>query len=895
MKRTSEILVSLAHCDLRHAEHPLAVGHYRRDVIVHAEAALNDALDGMLRRRFDLGVYPGPIGTSAIIRHTIRPKGAIVVGLGDVGDLTAEQLRLTFAIALRQYALKVAEDPAVPVTNGGYRSAAFSTLLVGTDGNGAGTLTDSIYAILRAALDVNRSLDDAKLFDAVRIDRIEFVELYEDVASRAGHVIDDLPGPLSRELKPGEALRGLPEVFIRPGGQFLRPVSPYESGWWQRIAVQKKTTDADRGRPSADTASQLKFTVLSDRARLEQDVSTGQRALVQQLMTSATSRPAFDKELSATLYQLLVPEPVKDRISQGGDLLLMVDRAGAGYPFELMAARSADGEIRPLIERHGILRQFETEQYRTRPEMARSNQIFVIGNPKTLLWPDLPGAQAEAEEVKRIAGQHGMVSVSPPRDDAERMLSMLMTGEYRILHFAAHGQYDPDPMKSGIIVSDRLFITPAEVAKLPLVPELVFLNCCYLGKIEESRPASPDPRLASSLAEGFIQAGVRAVVAAGWAVADDAGRAFAKTFYQQFLGGVTFGDAVKAARAETAGEYPDTNTWGAYQCYGNPDYRFSQQQQSAGKAPPIRFVSRSEALQALRTLASTARSMSLEDVPWLTTQFEARLKVIPEAWKVDGDLLTLCGEVAGELEQFDRAIDFYREAVKAYPATASVLAVEQLSNLLARSAASRSFEKGADASVGKSFEEAEAWLDWLGKLGTTKERTSLRGSLYKRMAICLPAKRKQYLRLAETAYGLDAVGPQTGAYQSLNALALTFVRAPRAVRRNLTAFIDQQWEALQTHAAIGDQDFWDAVEEPDTLLHKLVVHAALTDDALAELEARYARARRARPSPRQWASVTDHVWFLWAMTGDASLPCHNRGTSEALKKLHGALRPARRP
>ena len=34
--------------------------------------------------------------------------------------------------------------------------------------------------------------------------------------------------------------------------------------------------------------------------------------------------------LSATLYQLLVPAPVRDRISQGGDLLFMLDRAGAG-------------------------------------------------------------------------------------------------------------------------------------------------------------------------------------------------------------------------------------------------------------------------------------------------------------------------------------------------------------------------------------------------------------------------------------------------------------------------------------------------------------------------------------------------------------------------------------
>jgi hypothetical protein len=330
----------------------------------------------------------------------------------------------------------VAEDATVPVTNDGFRSAAFSTLLVGTDGNGAGTLTDSIYAILRAAVDANRSLNDANLFDAVRIDRIEFVELCEDVASRAGHVIADLPGPLGRELKPGEAIRGRKEVFVRPGGQFLRPVSPYESGWWQRIAVQKKTADADRDRPASDTTTHLKFTVLTDRARLEQDVTTGQRALVQQLMTSATSRPAFDKELSATLYQLLVPEPVKDRISQGGDVLFMVDRAGAGYPFELMAARGADGEIRPLIERHGILRQFETEQYRSHPEMARSNQIFVIGN-QTLLWRPSWPRRSRGGEANRQRTAGGRPSASRPPSGCCRCCCRARTGSCILPHMGS--------------------------------------------------------------------------------------------------------------------------------------------------------------------------------------------------------------------------------------------------------------------------------------------------------------------------------------------------------------------------------------------------------------------------------------------------------------------------
>jgi hypothetical protein len=46
--------VGVVHCDLRQAKYPVAVGHYRGDVIVHAEARLDALLDGVLRRRFDL-------------------------------------------------------------------------------------------------------------------------------------------------------------------------------------------------------------------------------------------------------------------------------------------------------------------------------------------------------------------------------------------------------------------------------------------------------------------------------------------------------------------------------------------------------------------------------------------------------------------------------------------------------------------------------------------------------------------------------------------------------------------------------------------------------------------------------------------------------------------------
>jgi hypothetical protein len=205
MDNSRSISVSVVHGDLRQADFPIAVGHYRGDVIVHAEAALDTALGGALRHRFDLGIYPGDIGTSEIILDGVHPPGAIVVGLGPVGELTPERLRQVFAKALRRYALASLEDGANADKP---RSAAFSALLIGTDGGAFGGLADSINSVIRSAIDANRSLTHSALADRVWIDKIEFVELYEDIAIRAARVVAELARRACPRAWPRRKYRG---------------------------------------------------------------------------------------------------------------------------------------------------------------------------------------------------------------------------------------------------------------------------------------------------------------------------------------------------------------------------------------------------------------------------------------------------------------------------------------------------------------------------------------------------------------------------------------------------------------------------------------------------------------------------------------------------------------
>ena len=105
------IAISVSHGHLRQAEFPVMVGHYQSDMIVSAEKALDTQLDRRLTQRFLMSVYPGPFGTDEIVLTTgTSPRGALVIGLGEVGELTPEKLRRGVRTAVLRYALLLAEE-----------------------------------------------------------------------------------------------------------------------------------------------------------------------------------------------------------------------------------------------------------------------------------------------------------------------------------------------------------------------------------------------------------------------------------------------------------------------------------------------------------------------------------------------------------------------------------------------------------------------------------------------------------------------------------------------------------------------------------------------------------------------------------------------------------------
>lgn len=77
--------------DLRFARLPIMVGHYEQDAISDAEALIDSELVGhALSERYNLGLYPGSVGTSVVKLHWpnesarkgLFARGVVVTGLG---------------------------------------------------------------------------------------------------------------------------------------------------------------------------------------------------------------------------------------------------------------------------------------------------------------------------------------------------------------------------------------------------------------------------------------------------------------------------------------------------------------------------------------------------------------------------------------------------------------------------------------------------------------------------------------------------------------------------------------------------------------------------------------------------------------------------------------------
>lgn len=948
--------------DLRFVDQPVLCGHYIGDAITGAEAALDAKLGGALSQRERMGVYAGEVGSSAIVlqppnreeRQRGSLPGAVIVGLGAfTGQLSPRQVSETVRAAVLRYLLQLRDVIGV---RPGERVALYS-LLIGWNSTASISVADSVVAIAGGVLEANRQFRDAVgEARAIAVTELGFIELYRDAAISAAHAVQDLPTSLASELK-RLAARIEPCSSLTEGEGVMERLSTIaDLGHWSRLIVTdadvpesgvavtgssravspEETVEASAvdASPVAarDYPARLKYVFLSQRARAETVVQQRQPGLVEAIIAAQRHNPAHDPQLGHTLFQLMVPLDYKAVAREQAKLLMVLDGYTANLPWELL---QAEGE--PLVLRIPMIRQLATARYRPTVRTANVNSACIIANPSTYGFDrrfpggrkeldPLEGAEREGEAIAaslRNAGWSDLARAASGREALD-VLNTLFARPYRVLVIAAHGVFEARARDgrayTGVVLSDGLLITATEVAQMEAVPEVVFLSCCHLGSINQpvANPYSEPNRLAYSLARELIEMGVRCVVAAGWAVDDDAACTFASVFFDRLTAGDSFGEAIFNARRATHQRHPGSNTWGAYQAYGDPGYRLKPQVEDGALDGARPYVAVEELLASLRAQRLRNKRFRRDANPpalaQVRTWIERELARCPPEWADRPDVQQGIAELYAEIgsEGFAAARQAYARAVQREDKAGrvAVKAIEQLANLEARQGG-RMLERGEvdgalsliDSAIRRMKALAEA-VQAAEVTAHNAERAAILGSALKLKAAALARLDEDWsavaavLEGAAQAYASAFEGdPADAPYLAINALQLGWLAG--VGEGDVQAVAEQVrrcGEVARRHFE-ASHGFWDAVMSADAKLTVWLLgegrEAAETPTQAAERLARcYEEAVSTLPqSAREWDSVVKQ-WRLLArflrLRGEAG----DQASAETLEALASRFQPA---
>ena len=712
--------------NLSSSQFPLLTGHFNKDGIMSAEKVLDSCFNGMLREKHALGIYPGRVGSSEIfLSYTSAPKGAVIVGLGELGELNGYQLELSVTQGVSKYLLELRNFEALnkeEFNNIFHSGIGISVLIVGC-GYGGLSIESSVKSIILGVKKANNSIEGLNNSSIKKIETIEFVELYEDRSLQAFYTL--------RKLEADQHLNiVLPYNKIKklPGSRKRVPLD-YQQDWWQRISVAVETS------PSYC----LKFTASTGSAREEVRNLNSNPVIIQHFIDQISGDDKWTPQLAKTVFELLVPNDFKDAVRNQYNILWKLDKYSAGFPWELL--QDSATQSKPLCVNAGMIRQLATADYRTQIKRSYANNALVIGDPDLEGYAQqLPGAAEEARKVSDIiSGNEFKVTTVINKNFADN-LQALFQDEYKMIHLAGHGFFKPEKEdadckqtiapEGGMVIGNGIFLTTKEINQMSQVPEFVFVNCCFLGKIDGAAEVVSQQhyKLAANLGVQLIEMGVKSVVAAGWAVDDNSALLFSETFYKEMFAGATFGDAVQRARSECFEKYPNNNTWGAYQCYGDQFYKFTTHSNTKNKT--YSYILPMEAEVDLGNLYNRATD-GRHETETVIAELKDISKAIDKSAIRNGAITELEAKILMAVNKQDAAIAKINDLLKFEEADYTVNTLENLYGLNIKVSKNSTEKTAADIQVIIDN------FSYLLKIGDTSQRHLLLGMANKILFIKL--------------------------------------------------------------------------------------------------------------------------------------------------------------
>ncbi len=737
--------VSMIAGDLRNAKYPVMLGHFWQDGILNAEKALNRYLNNELEKQLRTGTYPQWIGDHYVYIDPKRSidycQGAVVLGLGNPINFNAIMLSATVRSGVIGYIREMARlKDFVGMSND--KELGITTLLVGS-GFGNLQVAESIRALIKGIRQANeyiaREEEELQL-----VTQLEIIELYVNKAEEAMYelcVMED---------------QEYDEYYIELKSHLLKEITgtreemPYKDkrNWWQPFIISSFKNEKN-GKIEISFSTEIKA------ARSQKRQVTVNAQFLDTVSSEFAVSSEWDPKLAKVMFEILIPNEFKAYIKHQNNLKLNLDKRTANYPWEMIHDKDTGQD--PLCINAGMIRQLQATREELGVLLSTGRKALVIGDPLLHGYiSQLPGAKMEAEEVDQLLSTSNTFETTPLVNTEYRdVIIELFSDQYRILHIAAHGIVEGDDGAVGVVIGDGHILSASDIRQMSRVPELVFINCCHLGQIEgvDQKFYQNRHMLASSLSTQFIESGARVVIAAGWAIHDGAARVFANTFYSEMLAGNDFHIAVKAARKKIYDDFPKTNTWGAYQCYGDPYYKFDLRNSRTSDDGEYQFYIPKEVsieLKYIRAQATQKRD------PDSINKLVYELSKIVKAAESKNLLTTKVKEELAfcyaDLDLLPEAIDLVEDLMKVEKANFSLYLIEQYVNWKIKDAITK-YDTGNTEDItedeeqiaqnranrGKEAEgvilETVALLDQLISRGRSAERYALKGSAYRRKTL----------------------------------------------------------------------------------------------------------------------------------------------------------------
>ena len=271
-------------------------------------------------------------------------------------------------------------------------------------------------------------------------------------------------------------------------------------------------------------------------------------------------------------YNMIVA-PVADLL-QESEIIIVPDKLL--YPFPFSALMDDNGKYLSDTFRIRIVPSLTTlKLIQLSPVDYHSKTgALIVGEPevsdvyyqgKLLQLNSLPWARKEAEMIGRLLGVQPLLG-----RDATKQAVLKSMHSVSLIHFAAHGYAERgeialSPISScGTPNEEDYLLTMAEVSQVRLTAKLVVLSCCHSasGQIRAEGIVG--------IARAFLASGARAVLAALWAVEDEATMWFMNRFYEHLVHGESASESLhQAMKSMRENHFSDVMQWAPFMVIGD--------------------------------------------------------------------------------------------------------------------------------------------------------------------------------------------------------------------------------------------------------------------------------------------------------------------------------------